>query len=539
MKSLYGRVNTLLEHLTFSKKTQLLIIISSLGMVVIGLFMMVSLFSIKYDYETLYQKRTLPQINLEDIKDIYSVNYRETLVDLLHKEIRPEDAFAVLDSSREILQSKWQAYLDADSYEIGGMAHFSNWWLEMFFPGYSSTHNQRYQKSLLHNIKKKIQQIDTRIAQLIGQINRHDTPESVKALAQHIFLDIDTANIYLASLIQVHLKDAIVEKRRSDKLFRTSTLMLLFLIGSVFLFSFFVALLITNHFKKLHASLETKVAEKTSELRALNTSLEKRITKEVANSRKKDQVMFQQAKLASMGEMLQNIAHQWRQPLGTLTMIIQGIESKYFAGKLNASLLESKVNDAMLLSKNMSETLEDFRTFFHPHKIYRQFTLNSVVQKAIDLTRYQSDKAGIKIIPRIQKEIHIFGYENELTHILLNLINNAKDALIQKGISHKSIFIIIREDETSAWINVIDNAGGIPEDIQPKIFEPYFTTKHKSSGTGIGLYMSKELIEKHMHGKILFRNIRHRMGVKRGVLQACTMFTVVIPKQTPPINPKE
>ena len=138
-----------------------------------------------------------------------------------------------------------------------------------------------------------------------------------------VFLDINSINIYLSSLINSHLKDAIAEKNRNDKMFKTSIFMLIMLIGFTFFLSIIISFIIINHFKQLNESLESKVILKTKELMVLNDSLEKGIKKEVENSRKKDQIMFQQARLASLGEMLQNIAHQWRQPLGALMMIIQ------------------------------------------------------------------------------------------------------------------------------------------------------------------------------------------------------------------------
>ena len=534
MRSLYASANDYLNRLKFSRKTRLLIGIIAMGMVSIGFFMLVSIFAIKYDYENLYQKHTLPQTKLEDIKDSYSVNIYETLSDLQKGTISREDAAEVIESAREIIHSQWQDYRTLTDQKIGGLPYLARAWLSFFLPDYTyeSQEERYYQQGLTEKIATKIQKIDNQVSEIIKTQN-YDADSTTMRKIREIFLDIHAVNIYLSSLITTRLKEAIAQKQLNDKMFQVSILMLFLLIGFTFFLSILITLLITNHLKRLNQSLESKVMHKTKALRALNSSLEKRIAKEVENSRKKDQVMFQQAKLASMGEMLQNIAHQWRQPLGTLTMIIQGIESKYFAGKLDDAFIQSRVEDAMLLSKNMSETLEDFRTFFHPHKIHRNFALKTVIHKAIELTKYQLGRARIQTILKTERGITVSGYENELTHIVLNMINNAKDALLHKENGTRMLFIIIREDTQSAWINIIDNAGGIPDEIAPKIFEPYFTTKHKSVGTGVGLYMSKQIIEKHMHGKILFRNIRHRMGVKGGALQPCTMFTVVIPKKSP------
>ena len=529
MKGLYTRANDYLEALEFSKKTKMLIGIIALGMAAIGFFMLVSIFAIKYDYETLFQKRTLSQVSLEDIKDIYSVNIHDTLNDIKHHAIKTEDAAEVIGSAIEIIQTQWKSYLDSSQKDIGGLPWLANAWLGIFLPGYTIERDNYYQDSLLSKVKKKMRKIDAKSLAIIHAA-RIKVDQPLSDTIESLFLDINAINIYLSSLIKSHLKEAIAEKQRNDRMFNTSIIMLFLLIGFTFLLSIFIALLLMNHFKRLNDSLESKVALKTKELRTLNTSLEKRIAREVESSRKKDQVMFQQAKLASLGEMLQNIAHQWRQPLGALMMIIQGFESKFIAGKLDEAFITSRVEDAMLLAQNMSDTLEDFRTFFHPHKIHRQFDLESAIQKAVDLTKYQLEKEKISITVEQTEKINIHSYENELTHILLNIINNAKDALSQSNTTDKSIRIYSKKTDTHAIISIIDNAGGIKDAIIGKIFEPYFTTKHKSVGTGIGLYMSKQIVEKHMGGKISCKNIQHKMGNRDGTLTQCVMFTIEIPK---------
>ena len=172
--------------------------------------------------------------------------------------------------------------------------------------------------------------IDTKIS-IVLDLLKYNKNEQANFLIDDIVLEANSLNIYLSSLITSHLKQSITEKQVNDSLFQTSTLMLIFLIGMIFFFITMVLFIIINHFKNLHNYLEENVLLKTKELRELNDSLEQRIRREVENSRKKDNIMFQQARLASLGEMLQNIAHQWRQPLGSLMMIIQSFESKFLA----------------------------------------------------------------------------------------------------------------------------------------------------------------------------------------------------------------
>ena len=530
---LYNKINNILDKIEFSNKTKLLISIIASGMIAIGFFMLISIFAIKFDYETLYQKRTIPQVNLEDIKDIYTVNIYDTLYDIKEENINVNDAIEVIELAKQIIKTQWKNYNNSIRYKIGGLPQFANSWLNFFLFNEKLPEKDYYQKGLISKVTKKMDKINSQTIKIITYLKKNEFSKANKIINE-VFLDINSINIYLSSLINSHLKDAIAEKNRNDKMFKTSIFMLIMLIGFTFFLSIIISFIIINHFKQLNESLESKVILKTKELMVLNDSLEKRIKKEVENSRKKDQIMFQQARLASLGEMLQNIAHQWRQPLGALMMIIQSFQSKFLSGKLDEKFIDSRVEDAMLLAKNMSDTLEDFRTFFHPHKIHKRFSIKEVIKKAIDLTKYQLDKEDISIRLDLREDIEIYGYENELTHVLLNLINNSKDAFAGKKITKKKILIIVKQMGNLVIINVIDNAGGIKNDIITKVFEPYFTTKHKSVGTGIGLYMSKQIVEKHMGGKISCKNIKHKMGLEEGKLYKCAMFTVEIPKQIKP-----
>ena len=524
----YSFINKLLDRLPFNNKTKILIAIISFSMLMIGFLMMISIFALKFDYETLYQKRTIPQVGLEEIKDIYSVNIYDTLYDIKENTIDIDNAVEVLTLANQIIKTQWTNYTKASNYTVGGLPEFASNWLNFFLLSKKIPQNNYYQNGILSKTEKKMQSIDKQILKIISQLqNKHNS--NLNQNIENIFLDINSINIYLSSLITLHLKKAVAEKNRNDRMFKTSIYMLFLLIGLIFFLSSIISLILINNFKDLHNSLEDKIYNKTKELRRLNDSLEKRIKKEVANSRKKDQIMFAQAKLASLGEMLQNIAHQWRQPLAALMMIVQSFQSKFLAGKLDEEFIDSRVEDARILAENMSETLEDFRTFFDPNKSHRKFNIKNVINKSIDLTKYQLEKENIKVYFAMREDIYISGFENELTHVILNIINNAKDALSSQGIEDKKIVIIIKQTDKNLIINVIDNAGGIQNDIIDKVFDPYFTTKHKSVGTGIGLYMSKQIVEKHMSGTISCKNIKYKMNNEN--LVDCAMFTIEVPKK--------
>jgi len=526
----YNKINLFLNKLKFNSKTKILISITILSMIMIIFFMFISIFAIKYNYENLYHKTTTSQINLEQIKDIYTVNFYDTLYDVTQKNINKDDAIEVIKLAKQLVQIRWEKYNASINYKIGGISQFATNWLDFFLFRDQKQIKSFYQDSLNKKIIIKINKINNTADKIIYCLNKNEYNLANKFIDE-IFLDIKSINISLSSLINYSLNKAIEEKNKNDTMFNTSIFMLILLIGFTFFLSILISFTIINHFKELHNSLEDKVFQKTKELRVLNSSLEVKIKKEIENSRKKDQIMFQQAKLASMGEMLQNIAHQWRQPLGAIMMIIQSFQTKFYAGKLNEEFIESRVNDAFTLSKNMSATLEDFQTYFNPHKIRKQFYLKSVIEKSIQLSKYQLTKENIQIKIDIKHDVKIYSYENELTHILLNLINNSKDAFVNKHINNKTILIIVKESQEFIIINFIDNAGGIKEDIIQKIFEPYFTTKHQSVGTGIGLYMSKQIIEKHIKGKIMYKNIKYKIDSTKEILDKCAMFVLEIPKK--------
>ncbi|KIM09826.1 MAG: ATP-binding protein [Sulfurovum sp. FS06-10] len=521
-------INHKLEAIKFYKKTKIVIFITLSGITTIGFLMFISIFALKYDYEALFQKHTQPQYELEEIKDAYRVNINETLYDIKFGQISNVDAIEVIYLTQQIITKQWENYQTFTNTHIGGLPFFASQWLGFFLMAPNLPEKTIFQKGLVEKTDLKMKSINNRINLIVDllKVNKND---EASQMIEAIALETNALNIHLSSLITMHLKQSMNEKAINDRLFQTSTYMLILLIGLIFFFVTLVLVVIINHFKSLHSYLEEVVSKKTMELRSLNNSLETRIQKEVENSRRKDNIMFQQARLASLGEMLQNIAHQWRQPLGSLMMIIQSFESKFHAGKLDGDFITSRVSDAQLLSSNMSDTLEDFRTFFNPNRAKKAFSIKEVIQKAIDLSKYQLEKEEIVLELIMQHDLEVFGFKNELIHVLLNLIGNSKDILsFQKELTRRIIHIVAKQNNETIFINVIDNGGGIKSDIIPKVFDPYFTTKHKSVGTGIGLYMSKQMVEKHMHGKISVKNIKHKLGTQ--AFYACTMFTIAIPK---------
>jgi signal transduction histidine kinase len=216
---------------------------------------------------------------------------------------------------------------------------------------------------------------------------------------------------------------------------------------------------------------------------------------------------MQKSKFIALGETISLIAHQWRQPLNELGVIILNIKLHQKLGKLNTIMLNKKISEAENLLLFMSNTIDDFRTFFKPNKIKNTFNLNHSVQRVLQITKAMLEQNNIKTILTIDTSLTINNYQNEFEQVILNLISNAKDAMKQDKILEPVLRINIYKKE-KIIIEISDNAHGINDVLIHKIFEPYFTTKDDANGTGIGLYISKIIIEKNMLGKLVVTSSR-------------------------------
>lgn len=515
------KVISYFDNLSFKYKTSFLVFIIAGGMICIVILSQISTFTIKQDFDVLFDKRTKSLIKLEYIKDTYTVNIQHTLKDLENDEITIEQATEVFLLAQQLINKNWRTYKE-DSNDRNNRFYLISFIKKFFISEEKYYENEILKKNIIKNIDKKLLKIKTALNFMIK--NKIDYDYS------NLNLEINAISIYITSLINYDLSLAVNEKRNTQKIFNIIMVLSIISIILVFLFSIVLSVYIINNFKQLHNSLEKKVEEKTKELTELNAYLEIKISKEVQQNRKKDIIMFQQARLASLGEMLNNIAHQWRQPLGSITMIIQSFQTKMLMGKLTDEFVDEKVNDALLLANNMSNTLDDFKNFFSPDKAKNKFFIKNCIEHSIELSKYLLEKENIKVKLELKDDMELNTYYNELSHVFLNIISNSKDALCSTV--HKDdriIKIIVNQYKDNAVINLIDNAGGIKEEIIPKIFEPYYTTKYKSAGTGIGLYMSKQIIEKHMKGSISYKNIVHKINENIDKNYNCSLFTIKIP----------
>jgi len=238
-------------------------------------------------------------------------------------------------------------------------------------------------------------------------------------------------------------------------------------------------------------------------LKQLNATLDRRVQEEVAKNLDQERLLIQQARLAAMGEMIGNIAHQWRQPLNALGLLLANLKDASDFHELDSATIDDTTTRGQQLIQKMSTTIDDFRNFFKPNKLKEDFSLAGAVGGTLNLIGHSLKNHNISVNLAAGENIRVNGYPNEFSQVLLNVFNNAKDAMLERRIKEGQIEVTLGQDGDTAWIVIGDNAGGIPEEVLPKIFDPYFTTKEK--GTGIGLYMSKMIME-HMNGVIEVRN---------------------------------
>lgn len=247
-----------------------------------------------------------------------------------------------------------------------------------------------------------------------------------------------------------------------------------------------------------------KQAEK--ELRELNENLETKVQEELAKNRQKDNLLIKQARLAAIGELISNIAHQWRQPLNVIAIGIQDLKMAFKYGELDEAYLNKTVDDSMAQVKSLSKTIDELRHYFKSNSEQKNFKLREAVSDTMRLTEASLKSDQIATILEIDENITVFGSESDLSQALLNIINNSKEALALSTKEDLSIKITATEKQDFIELQIHNNGPKIDDDILDKIFDPYFTTKHKAQGAGLGLYMTKTIVEQNMGGTVDIKN---------------------------------
>jgi len=253
-------------------------------------------------------------------------------------------------------------------------------------------------------------------------------------------------------------------------------------------------------------SLNDRLASAYHDIAELNRTQEMHIVQAVDEIRRKDQMLILQGRLAAMGEMINNIAHQWRQPLNALGLVIQQLPHDYESGEFSKEILNGFVGESMELIMHMSRTIDDFKNFFRSDKEMSTFGVTQVLTRTLALIEKSFQEQQISIALQTEGQPMVTGYPNEYAQVLLNILINARDALVGHTVDAPLISLHLFEERGKTVVTITDNAGGIADEIIDRLFDPYFTTKGPDKGTGIGLFMSKAIIEKNMGGRLTVRN---------------------------------
>lgn len=254
----------------------------------------------------------------------------------------------------------------------------------------------------------------------------------------------------------------------------------------------------------------------SQELQELYDSMDKKIKEGVIENMETQKMMIYQSRLAQMGEMISMIAHQWRQPLGAISTVSASIKLKQSLKKFNLETEQGRAEQEEFLMSSIGKienyiqflttTIDDFRNFFRPDQQQERSSLSTVIERTIKIIGKSLDVHKIALHVNNTSKQELITYETQLTQVLINILKNAQDAILQKKLENGTIWLNAYEDNALFVIEIEDNAGGIPESIMTKVFDPYFSTKAERNGTGLGLYMSKTIVEEHCHGSLSVEN---------------------------------
>ncbi|QKF68545.1 two-component system sensor histidine kinase/response regulator fusion protein [Arcobacter venerupis] len=278
---------------------------------------------------------------------------------------------------------------------------------------------------------------------------------------------------------------------------------------------------------KLEASLIKAIEAKV--LREELIEKNKRLEIEIQKNEEKQQIIETQSRFAAMGEMINMIAHQWRQPLSSIGTASYNLKYKLLSGKFNLETQEGRVEQANFFTnkldeiefyvQNLTTTIDDFRNFFKTDKVFVNSTIENPIKNTLKIIQKDLQSNNIELILDFESQNKINIFENEITHVFINILKNAQDKFLDKEIKNAKIEIKTQDIENGVQIEIYDNGGGIAEDDLDIIFEPYFSTKKEKNGTGIGLYMSKVIVEKNHQGKIFAKNTKE--GISFFIILYC------------------
>ena len=291
-----------------------------------------------------------------------------------------------------------------------------------------------------------------------------------------------------------------------------------------------------DELNRLNQSLSQEVRESISQQAKLtntNTELERKLKLEIIKRREKEEMLLSQTRQAAMGEMISMIAHQWRQPLTVIGIIADNISLDLQLDTLNADRLAESLSDIGSQVKYLSQTIDDFRQFFLPNKAKESLLVSDCIESSLQIIGKSLANHNVTLEKHYTDTTPIALYKNELIQVFINLLKNAQDAFMDVQTKQPKIILSTKEYETYVEVTIEDNAGGITEEVQKQIFQPYFTTKSKKNGTGLGLYISKTIIEEHSCGTIEMQN------TKEGALFTLTFLKKCIERKLEIFEDKE
>ena len=498
------------KNKSFESQAKFLLFFIASGFLLVCVTAFLALFGLKDEYDHslgLYLQKTH---SLQQIQQFYEkIEVSQNPSELLQKY-------------SEIVLPEWKIY-KLNPAQKGVIVALKEFYQDLFLRQ-EVAHIEHLHRLELESIKALDEQL--KYTELLLE-NIQTTKASFDSIKQHLLIHSVQVVQYLKELFQNNMQIVLIGRTITESIYDVTLWLLLIFAGIVSFGTLYFAAMILSFVRSIYQDLQKTIENQTRELKTTNQNLQKTIEYEIEQSRKKDQIMYQQARLASMGEMIQNIAHQWRQPLNSLTILIQSFQVKYGHNKLDDAFVAKQTEDGLRIAKNMSDTIENFRNFFQPNIKRSIFSVPKSIEDSIRLIKPTLEQNNIQVFFEHTSNIEIFGYENAFSQVVLNIIKNSQDVLTTLEFNTSSsdtqdmtqgiIEIILRKSDSlkdqklseqpaMAELLIMDNGGGIQIPEIDKIFEPYFTTKHKSVGTGIGLYMVKQIVERQMGGSIEVKN---------------------------------
>ena len=447
----------------------------------------------------------------KEINTIFDIlNYNIAIQDINKREFQNEAIRLLNNITFEEKKSNY--FFVYDIYDIQGGDNFAKLIVnpnrpdlieEFISTNYKDAKGKKFREEFLINIRKN--------GESYTQYYYKKPNESEAKLKLSYFRYHERLNWIIATGVYVDdINDEINHKKQNlehivtNQIHQNIILFLLFLSIAII-----VSIFISKKIDTVLKNYQKKVKDNAKILEDLNSTLQLKVQEEIDKNREKEQLLVEKSRFIALGEMISNIAHQWRQPLSELSSILMNVKFKHSIGALDAETMQKKSEEATKVLDYMSHTIDDFRNFFMPVKEKEEFYLLNIMNSVMTIISSGLENNNIDVVIDIDKNIKINTYLNEYQQVVLNIIKNAKDALLENNVLDAHIIIKAFEDKKNIVLTIEDNGGGIVAKPKMKIYEPYFTTKSQVNGTGIGLYMSKIIIDKNMNGKLKATNTKN------------------------------